>query len=66
MCLLTYTKCIGVDLVLKVFLAEKSEEEGGVFQVAEMYFYINESNKPALAEICYSFSPQSRSLLPYC
>ena len=34
--MLTYTKCTGVDFVLKNFLAEKNGGEG--FQVTEMHF----------------------------
>ena len=32
------TKCIGVDLALKVFLAEKMWRKERVFQEIEMYF----------------------------
>ena len=33
------TKCIGVALALKVFLAEKMWGKGSVFQVIGIYFY---------------------------
>ena len=37
--LFSLTKCIGVDLALKVFLAE-NVGKGRVFQVIEMYLFI--------------------------